>query len=147
MHQPIKAGLPNGHSGISLIEVLVALTIFALALLGIAQTQWRALQETQLAEWRSHSALEAMNLLECLRASRTAALAGAYDLAIDAATPMGNAMADQERNRWRDRLAEQMGSRGAIVMGAEGRVKITVGSDESRLGGSPSALWVLDSQL
>lgn len=145
MHEPVIASARR-QSGVSLIEVMVAMVIFALALLGVAQVQWRALQETQLAERRGRAALEAANQLECMRARRAIALTGAYDIDFAAEPSKSADPADAERSRWRARLAEQGGDRGSITTDATGGVRIGIRSDESHLGGAMTT-WFLESRL
>jgi type IV pilus modification protein PilV len=117
----------NAQRGVSLIEVLIALTIFSVAVLGVARTQWRAQQETRLAEVRGFAAWEAWNLSECLRAQRTATRAAACWQAWDAALATRN-----------------LTGRVEVVAG---RTRIIIRSDESVFGGSATTDWTLETLL
>lgn len=122
MHQSLSA-----QRGVSMIEVLIAVTIFSVAVLGVARTQWRAQQETRLAEVRSFAAWEAWNLSECLRAQRTATSAAACWQAWDSAL-----------------LTRNLSGRVESVVG---RTRIIIRSDESPFGGSATTDWTLEMLL
>lgn len=57
--------------GFSLLEVVIASAIFAMAAFSIVGYQITALQRTQHALWQSMALLQAQNLLESLRVMRT----------------------------------------------------------------------------
>ncbi len=118
----------NTSRGTSLMEVLIALALFSIAVLGLAQTQWRAQQETRLADQRGFSAWEAWNLSECVRAQRSATATAACWQA------------------WQSALAARQLT-GSVTTLANGRLRVTVTSDESPFGGSPLAEWVLEGSL
>jgi type IV pilus assembly protein PilV len=59
------------HSGFSLVEVMVALLIISIGLLGIAKMQALAISTTGSARLRSLGALEAASLASMMRADRT----------------------------------------------------------------------------
>ena len=107
------------------MEVLIALAIFSIAVLGLAQTQWRAQQETRLADQRGLAAWEAWNLSECIRAQRSAT----------AATPCWQA--------WQSALTERNLSAQVETL-ASGRLRVIVRSDESALGGAALTEWILE---
>jgi type IV pilus assembly protein PilV len=64
--------------GFSLLEVLVTLTITAVALLGAAGLQMRALQTGQSSQARSQAVLLASDLAERMEANKNAATNGNY---------------------------------------------------------------------
>jgi type IV pilus assembly protein PilV len=59
------------HSGFSLVEVMVALLVISIGLLGIAKMQALAIATTGSARLRSLGALEAASLASMMRADRT----------------------------------------------------------------------------
>lgn len=70
--------------GFALIEVLVALLILSLGLLGIAGMQLAALQHSQEAYWRSLAATQLSSFFESLSVNRT------------------DAARKKEQDRWKD---------------------------------------------
>ena len=70
--------------GTSLIEVLVAVVVLAVGLLGVAGMQMSALRNNQSAYQRSVAAMLASSIAERMEANRTNAQAGAYNLAVGA---------------------------------------------------------------
>lgn len=73
--------------GVSLIEVLVTLAIVAIALLGMAGLQARALSVQQDAFHRRHAAELVAQLAERMRANQLGFAAGGYALRFDAGEP------------------------------------------------------------
>lgn len=70
----------RAQGGVSLIEVLIAVLIMGIGLLGMAAMQTTALRNSQSALERSQAAMHAYALLDVMRANRDAALIGAYNL-------------------------------------------------------------------
>lgn len=70
---------PSSQRGFTLIEVLVAVVILAIGLLGLAALQNSGLQGSQEAYLRSQATLLASDLSDRMRANREAALNGDYD--------------------------------------------------------------------
>jgi type IV pilus modification protein PilV len=66
--------------GASLIEVLVALMILVISLLGVAAVQLRLEQFTQSAVARSQSSNALTDIIEKMRANKLSVLSGAYDV-------------------------------------------------------------------
>ncbi len=69
----------NRQRGFSLIEVLVAVLILAIGLLGVASMQLTSLKVNQGAYYRSQASILANDILDRMRANREAYLNGAYD--------------------------------------------------------------------
>jgi len=67
----IPASRPRSAAGFSLIEVMVALIIVSIGLLGIAKLQAVALSSTGTAGKRSLAAVEAASIASAMRADRT----------------------------------------------------------------------------
>jgi type IV pilus assembly protein PilV len=67
------------QAGTSLIEVLVSLMILVFSLLGVAAVQLKLSQYTQSAVARSQSSNVVTDIIEKMRANRSAALEGAYN--------------------------------------------------------------------
>lgn len=77
---PSRARPPQQH-GTSLIEVLVALVVLSVGLLGLAGLQLNALKLNQTAMQRSEATLFAYSILDQMRADAASARTGDYDMA------------------------------------------------------------------
>jgi type IV pilus assembly protein PilV len=86
-HSTNKPIVLHDESGVSLIEVLVSLLIFSIGMLGLAGLQGTALKTADSSNLRATAAILSHEILENMRANRTAALAGQYNLDITAQTP------------------------------------------------------------
>jgi type IV pilus assembly protein PilV len=101
--------------GFSLIEVLVALVVLSVGLLGLAALQSTATQFNTSAYTRSQATILAYDVADRIRANRQAALAGAYDSAYPGTLPTCNdavagTVAQQDLAAWRRALACSMPS-------------------------------------
>jgi type IV pilus assembly protein PilV len=75
------------HRGFTVVEVLVALVVLSVGLLGIAKLMLFAARSNDSAYLRSQATALAYEMLDTMRANRSAAIAHAYD------TPLGTAAA------------------------------------------------------
>jgi len=66
------------ETGATLIEVLIAMVVLAIGLLGLAGLQATSIQSNHSAYYRSQATLLANDLADRMRANRTAALTTAY---------------------------------------------------------------------
>ena len=79
-HTPIKrSGRANGFT---LLEVLVALVVLSIGLLGLAGLQVASLRYNHSAYLRSQATLLAYDILDRMRANRQEALSGAYTISL-----------------------------------------------------------------
>lgn len=122
--------------GVSLIEVMIAVLIMGVGLLGIAAMQATALRNNESALERTQATIQTYSILDAMRANRDNALGGAYNLARTCTTPAGNTtLAENDLRRWigslKDTLGNNDGSCGTVACnGAE--CVITVEWDDSR---------------
>lgn len=89
--------------GASLIEVLVAVVILAVGLLGVAGMQMSALRSNQSAYERSVATFLASSIAERMSANRAAALAGQYNLGMGSGScpvPAGGTLAQEDMRSW-----------------------------------------------
>lgn len=87
--------------GASLIEVMVAVLIMAIGLLGIAAMQTAALRNSQGSLERSQAVISSYTAVDAMRANRAAALAGAYNTSgFLCATDGAGSLADTDRAEW-----------------------------------------------
>ena len=74
-----KPGRKTGSRGFTLIEILVAVTILSIGLLGLAGLQTTALRNNQASLMRTQASLLAYDMADRMRANLSAVGAGSYD--------------------------------------------------------------------
>ena len=122
-------------AGFSLVEVLVSLCILSIALLGTAGLTAASMRSNNNAYYRSQATVLADDILDRMRANRTAARAGNYEIESDPVSikaPVGS-MADFDCTEWVNTLAETMpGGIGTVeIEGNEATIVIRWGDDDS----------------
>ncbi len=96
------------EAGATLIEVLIAMVVLAIGLLGLAGLQATSIQSNHSAYYRSQATLLANDLADRMRANRTEALTNAY--LIDFPTPstsnsVSGTSAQKDIAEWLNQLA------------------------------------------
>ncbi len=77
-----RPSISADQRGATLIEVLVAMLVLSIGLLGLAGMQMTALKSNQSAYYRSQATVLAYDIIDRMRANRADALNGVYDIAI-----------------------------------------------------------------
>jgi len=133
-----------GNAGVGLIEVLIAVLVMAIGLLGIAALQATALRNSQSSLERSQAVIHSYAILDAMRANLPAARAGAYNMAAPVCTAPavagGASLAASDQARWLQSLETSMGSEDACgqilcvaIPGSQSRdCTITVQWDDTR---------------
>lgn len=125
-------------SGSSLLEVLIALILLSMGLLGMMALQTTSLKTSQTAMSRTLATELAHEISDLMRANRTLAEAGSYDIALNAAAPTGTSVDAVDLQNWKARLTLLPAGQGSIAQDGNQFV-ITVQWDESRLKNGDSA--------
>ncbi len=128
-------------SGFSLMEVMIALFVLSIGLLGLAALQSVALKANHSAYHRSQATFLAYDIMDRMRANRNAALAGSYNLALaDDPSGSGN-LAAADINDWINNYVAQLLPAGdaSIDCDNQGLCMVVVQWDESRAGGTATA--------
>ena len=101
---------PQTQRGATLIEVLVTLVVLAIGLLGMAGLQTMSIKSNQSAYYRSQASFLAYDITERMRANRTAANAGEYDVSFPASfsATTSDSRAKQDLSEWLDNLADKL---------------------------------------
>lgn len=117
-----KRSLARHQGGVGLIEVMVAVLVMGVGLLGIAAMQATALKNTQSSLERSQAVVQSYAVLDAMRANLTAARAGAYDTALQCQAMVGGSLAENDRAAWLQGLKQTLGEEacGAISCVAVG---------------------------
>lgn len=98
------------QQGMSLIEVLVAVLILSIGLMGVATLQMRTLRNNESSLERGVAAAQAYAIADAMRADREHAIAGDFNIAISASTPTGSTFANVAVTEWRDSLTTALGA-------------------------------------
>lgn len=136
---------PAKHQrGVGLIEVLVAVLVLGIGLLGIAALQSSSLRNNQSASERSMAVIHTYSILERLHANRDDALAGNYNQAFpgdgDAcADPGTGSLINNELTTWISEIHISMGSNACGAINCDSGTDICtiqIRWDDSRASGS-----------
>lgn len=122
-HPPCaRSAGPRRDAGAGLVEVLIAVLVLSVGLLGFAGAQMTSLKGGHSAYLRSQASLLAYDITDRMRAARMAALAGAF-----------NDDADGDRKNWDDSLVALLGgdATGSVVLDGT-RVTVTITWDDDR---------------
>src|SRR5690606_41786398 len=92
--------LKKKPAGYSLIEVLVALFLLALRVLGAAALQMNSLTFNQTASMRTQATFLAYEMIDRMRANRTIARNGNYVQTMSAGTPTRTSVAQRHTAAW-----------------------------------------------
>jgi type IV pilus assembly protein PilV len=117
---------PNKRSGFSLIEVLVAVLVLSIGLLGLAGLQGQALRDNQSAFLRSRAVQRAEDILDRMRANRALALNGAYNIAL-ATDPVDSpgTVAETDLAEWKTTITAALPA-GAGSVAVNGKIATVV---------------------
>lgn len=107
------------NEGFTLIEVLVALLVLSIGLLGVASMQTNGLRSNNNALIRSKAVQGCEDILDRMRANRNAALASGYVVALTVApaAPTYTGMALTDLQEWKNALANNLpGGDGSVAL-------------------------------
>lgn len=106
--------------GYSLIEIMVALVVLSIGLLGLARMQLTGLRYANSAAQRFEAVSSAHEILERMRVNRASALSGAYNVAVGSASAAsGRARSDVDE--WKTVLATALPAGDGSVL-VDGRI-------------------------
>lgn len=155
--------VPAKEAGAGLIEVLVAVVVLAVGLLGMAGLQASALRGNQSSYARSQAVMLSYYMLDMMRADRNRAVLGDYNTDNNATpgavlTPVcnpadlsANTLADNARQDWLTTIKAGLGDAaqtcGAIRCDVSGECTIQITWDDERAGGSGQQRFETRSRL
>ncbi len=139
--------------GFTLVEVLIAMVVLSIGLLGLAGLQATGLRTEQSAFQRSQATILAYDILDAMRANRQAARDGDYNLALADAAPSGDTLAAKDLRNWLAALTARLPQGDGAVNVTNDIATITVQWKDSRgetdADGNPlpPQQFVVESQL
>jgi type IV pilus assembly protein PilV len=136
----------GAQSGFTLLEVLVAVVVLSLGLLGLAGLQAATLRNNQIAYYRGIAVQQSYDMADRIRANQIGAKDGAYDslgasipadpdCVSNVCSPAQLAVADH--SIWNTNNANMLpGGVGTVAVNADGTFSITVSWNENTEAGS-----------
>ena len=152
----MKKDFKSKQHGSSLIEVMIAVVIISVGLLGMAGTQLASLKNNQSAMERSNAVTLTYSILDRMRANRDVAGSGGYDQALpltvgDCGAAGGAGLAALDLAAWQQEINSVFGAGiacGAIDCDADFDCVITIEWDDSlATGGNAGQRLVTEVQL
>ena len=135
---PVLAAAYPRSCGLTLVEILVALLILSIGLLGLAGLQTASLKFNTGAFYRTQATALAYGLADRMRANRAAALTGDYTVGLAdpapacAAPAIAGTVAQQDLSAWRMALACRLPLGNGSVARNGNEFTFTVQWDDSR---------------
>lgn len=150
-HHRCRQPAPRAMAGVGLVEVLVAVTILAVGLLGIAAMQATALRNRHSAVERSAAVVQTYAILERMRANYDVAANGGYDLAaMTCAAPTASDLVTSDLRDWIIALKDGLGPSacGQVIDCGGEDCRIIVQWDDARgTGGSTTQQLSTETRL
>jgi len=122
----------HSESGFTLLEVLIAMLVLSIGLLGLAGLQATGIRNNHSAYMQSQAISYGYDIIDQMRANRLSALSGTYNIAIGDAAPTGTTIAETDLREWKNLIATSLlaGDASANVNG--GVVTVVVQWDDRR---------------
>lgn len=144
--------LNKNQSGFTLLEVMVAIVVLSLGLLGLAGLQAATLRNNQIAYYRAIAVQQTFDMADRIRANQAGVAAGAYN-ALDASIPadpdcVANTctaaqMGVADHSQWNNNNARMLpGASGTVASAADGSFVITISWNENTEAGSTAQQFV-----
>lgn len=132
-------------NGFSLIEVMVAMILLVIGVLGAASMQLNALKYSQTSGARTQAAFLAYSITDMMRANSVAAVANQYNIALQAIPVDTGTVASKDLVAWNTSVTAQLpNGTGSVVrqqqINGAGQavnvITVTLEWDEGRVGGN-----------
>lgn len=139
----------RAQRGVGMIEVLVAVLVLAIGLLGIAAMQAAALRNSQSSLERSTATVLAYSMFDAMRANANLARLGGYNMGLTCNVPGGGDLAANDRSAWMTRVQQSLGATacGQIQCAAD-QCTVTIRWDDSRgAGGTTTQTFATTTRI
>jgi type IV pilus assembly protein PilV len=123
----------KAQAGAGLIEVLIAVLVLSIGMLGMVGLQTWALRNNQSAMQRGLAVVQAYYIADVMRAARATAVNSGFDLDIDDDAPSDTSFASASLADWRASLVQALGPGATGSVDCNGPIcDIVVRWDDSR---------------
>ncbi len=124
----------TAERGATLIEVLIAIVILSIGLLGLAGLQATSIKSNEGSYYRSQATILSNDIIDRMRANRTAAIAGSYNLdSLKSSHTSTSTRADKDLTEWLTQVAKLPSGKARIERDNATRiVTVTINWDDSR---------------
>jgi type IV pilus assembly protein PilV len=150
LHTKLTSRAPRrSQSGVSMIELLISMVIFAFGMLGLVGLQTKTLAYGQSGLYRSQATALTDDILDRMRTDRANAKSGNWDTAFGNASSYitGTQIYQTDLKDWKAQVEALLPSGQAQITVNAGAVTVTIQWDESRAGGSSTEKFVTVSRL
>ena len=144
-----RPGSRRAQRGVGMIEVLVAVLVLSIGLLGIAAMQAAALRNSQSSLERSTATVLVYSIFDAMRANANVARVGGYNMGLTCTVPAGGDLAANDRATWMARVQQNLGDTacGQIQCVAD-QCTATVRWDDSRgAGGTTTQTFATTTRI
>jgi type IV pilus assembly protein PilV len=139
----------KSQKGLSLIEVLVAMFIFSLGILGLSSTQLVGLKASAGTNTRNQAEFLASDILERIRANR--ANASSYQIGLSDPAPSNTqTVAQSDLSQWKQRISTTLNDGKGSIQLQDTRVTINISwtsKGEQRKSKDQSENFTMSSEL
>lgn len=145
--------IPQNQRGASLLEVLIAVLILAIGMLGVAAMQSMSLRNSLSALERSQATVQTYAIMDAMRANIADARNDQYNLALAAAPcappAAGGTLATQDLNNWITSLKATLGPSACGAVACAANVcEVTIRwNDERGTGGVAAQQLITRSRI
>jgi type IV pilus assembly protein PilV len=127
--------------GVGLIEVMIAVLIMGIGLLGIAAMQATTLRNSQSSVERSQAVVQTYTILDSMRANLDAARNNLYNIGLTCTVPAGGTLITNDQRFWLQTVQANLGTTACgQIECASNACKITLQWDDSRGTGDSTKL-------
>jgi type IV pilus assembly protein PilV len=141
----------NWQTGFTLLEVLVALVLISIGLLGVATLQLTGMKNNHSAFYRTQASILTYQMIENMRANRKEADSGSYSGTLPTTCPTSpSGVVQLDLANWCTALSRLLPAGTGVIAytKATGLVRITIQWDDSRgSAGGTAQQFILETQL
>lgn len=134
--------------GAGLLEVLIAVLVLGIGLLGVAAMQAAALRNSQSSLERSQGVVNTYTIMDSMRANVEVARSGGYNLGWTCTAPTAGDLASKDRAYWITTLKNNLGTTACGKINCAGTMcTVDVRWNDERAGGVAEQTFTTQARL